>query len=515
MDALCINQQDDGEKAHQVSLMTDIYSNTARCLLWLGDFAEADLGEVYFVGDDEAETVRGPWVEISARENVSIKASIPKADVVRAFRLIRRLARLDPKCHFSVKPQGTGASNTLCVRDLQDEFARLSTLLELDWWNRIWTVQEALLPKKAILLCGSLDIDRETMRQAKVTITRHGTADACCDLFFGHHKIFVHTEKYSDNLGILGDRKTISGPADFLVSWYRHRQSSDPRDKVFALFGLTKPVFRDMVDYSLTKREVYTKFTRACILDSGGLSPLARIQEQDRDMDLPSWVPDLEARAADTVSRPSENILLKDEFFRYNASNGKGIAIEPSSKEEELRLRGIQLDVVKAVPGVIPGINRNQRANMALMASRRDLLDREQVSDSTPYPGGGNYGEAFWRTYTNDIRAEHGKLRRALASDEKDWSENWVLRPAGWGGLPDAQFFMTAKGYIGTGPFDTKVGDVAFVLFGGKMPFLLRQMPDEADRPGCYTYVGNAYIHGFMDGEAINDAMEEQVITIL
>jgi hypothetical protein len=37
IDAICINQNNNAEKTHQVHLMGDIYGNTEQCLLWLGD----------------------------------------------------------------------------------------------------------------------------------------------------------------------------------------------------------------------------------------------------------------------------------------------------------------------------------------------------------------------------------------------------------------------------------------------------------------------------------------------
>ncbi|RSM01273.1 hypothetical protein CDV31_011403 [Fusarium ambrosium] len=40
VDAVCINQNDNVEKSHQVSLMQKIYSSTERAVLWLGEFSD-------------------------------------------------------------------------------------------------------------------------------------------------------------------------------------------------------------------------------------------------------------------------------------------------------------------------------------------------------------------------------------------------------------------------------------------------------------------------------------------
>ncbi|KAH8815982.1 heterokaryon incompatibility protein-domain-containing protein [Xylogone sp. PMI_703] len=58
-------------------------------------------------------------------------------------------------------------------------------------------------------------------------------------------------------------------------------------------------------------------------------------------------------------------------------------------------------------------------------------------------------------------------------------------------------FFTTEKGYIGIGPRNIERGDMIYDLIGGDVPFILR--PDE--NPGEFKFVGDAYVHGIMDGE--------------
>jgi len=66
-------------------------------------------------------------------------------------------------------------------------------------------------------------------------------------------------------------------------------------------------------------------------------------------------------------------------------------------------------------------------------------------------------------------------------------------------------FLATTSGgqhIVGLGPMDMKVGDKAVVLLGASAPVILRQEP----RPDArWVYVGEAYCHGFMHGEALKD----------
>jgi hypothetical protein len=56
-------------------------------------------------------------------------------------------------------------------------------------------------------------------------------------------------------------------------------------------------------------------------------------------------------------------------------------------------------------------------------------------------------------------------------------------------------FFTTSSGYIGVGPHDTLCDDYVAVFLGGNMPFIIR------DKSTHHSLVGEAYVHGIMNGE--------------
>ena len=67
-----------------------------------------------------------------------------------------------------------------------------------------------------------------------------------------------------------------------------------------------------------------------------------------------------------------------------------------------------------------------------------------------------------------------------------------------WASTSHAQkFFVTEKGYFEVGPAYMKENDLVCVLYGGGVPFLLRP------KNNFYHLVGECYVHGIMDGEAI------------
>ena len=58
--------------------------------------------------------------------------------------------------------------------------------------------------------------------------------------------------------------------------------------------------------------------------------------------------------------------------------------------------------------------------------------------------------------------------------------------------------FLSKRGYLGIGPETMQSGDIVCVFLGGDTPFILR--PKDT---GEYTFIGEAYVDGIMDGETL------------
>lgn len=60
-------------------------------------------------------------------------------------------------------------------------------------------------------------------------------------------------------------------------------------------------------------------------------------------------------------------------------------------------------------------------------------------------------------------------------------------------------------GRVGWGTDVIKPGDEVCIFYSGGVPFILRPVGQ-----GQYEVVGDGYLHGFMEGEAMVDEIEEQ-----
>lgn len=69
------------------------------------------------------------------------------------------------------------------------------------------------------------------------------------------------------------------------------------------------------------------------------------------------------------------------------------------------------------------------------------------------------------------------------------------------------RFFRTEEDRLGWGPDQMRGGDVVCVLSGVDVPLVLRHSGDSG-----FEVIGDAYVHGIMDGEAMSMGLEEKEI---
>jgi hypothetical protein len=85
----------------------------------------------------------------------------------------------------------------------------------------------------------------------------------------------------------------------------------------------------------------------------------------------------------------------------------------------------------------------------------------------------------------------------------------------------ERSFFTTQSGRMGLCPRQTRPGDLVVVLYGGNVPYILRPLPGlisssgRVDRMPFFKFVGECYVHGIMDSEAIIEQKRYHIPTEL
>ena len=261
------------------------------------------------------------------------------------------------------------------------------------------------------------------------------------------------------------------------------------------------------------------------------LSLVLRVGRLTTDVDdksLPSWVPDW--------GNNSGRILIgfRDVWFRAAGDTAPFFNIQKSVNL--LNIKGLELDAIETSSVRFRNKHFDFRQLQGEQASGKILprLWNEicQFSHFDPkhdYIGGGSALLAFCQVLSAGCFLMIGgskEFRRGYLSIPSNmWLKHGAayltrvlggtnliaedVKKAGEGGDAFAfshsartvchtrSFFRTAKGYYGIGPSELELKDIVVVLFGGTTPYILRQTEQG------YNFVGECYVHGLMNGEAI------------
>jgi hypothetical protein len=246
--------------------------------------------------------------------------------------------------------------------------------------------------------------------------------------------------------------------------------------------------------------------------DEGTLNLLVRQAELERKLDLPTWMPDWSAEV--DKSNNSTRILVRQSLTRYKAALNTRSEIRWPSTIKTLSVKGFLFDDVAILADPVPD---NFEMTDNYIEYLENLLNITG-SQSQSYIGGGDLPQAIWRLLTMDLTVVHTR-RPASSSVQRATTEDYlksrIAHPPH--GVPINiksfvgvfRFFISRMGYIGLGPVNMRVGDTIHVFLGASVPFVLRQTTQQIAVSGPeteYEYIGNCYVQGIMDGEALYDA---------
>ncbi|KAF2872517.1 heterokaryon incompatibility protein-domain-containing protein [Massariosphaeria phaeospora] len=482
VDALCICQDDEAEKSAQVRMMDQIYRKAERVVVWLGT-------------DD-------------------------KDRAGSAFKVLCALA--DAHSASSSSSPNTPASYSTIIPDQKIEHLPapppLNSPLWLSvlyffinkWFLRMWVMQEIVLARSATFLWGAAAIDW-TIVGAAIEAVRADTylnmlleSRNLQNAFFMHHLCGLQT----------GGRETRL-PVLHLLDLARSFDVGDPRDKVYGLLGfLTGEGEKGFVRprYGIGVGEMYTEVAWKLLAEEeGGLDVLSFTvhSEHDAELKMPSWVPDWNSKF---VVYP---FMGFDANNRFAAGTGKPMELEESSSETALRLRGVSVTRVQETGSRMP-FEPMQKATARL----RELVEwcgRARVSVST-LAMTLTAGKTKDGQLIDDVEEHEANFCALLADLDADFLRNkWPdeadalsTLAAGKGHAEQAKEalwryscyrapFVTEDGKLGLGPGAAQAGDLVVVLWGGQVPFVVR----EVEGGLFYRFVGECYVEWLMRGKVV------------
>ncbi|KAJ3467703.1 hypothetical protein MRS44_005267 [Fusarium solani] len=459
IDQLCIDQTNDVEKSLQVNVMRDIYRKASRGLIWLGELPTEE------------------------------QTGFPETHVALVFQCLTEMITDLPNA---------GSSG-------------------VKWWQRIWTIQEAKLPRESDLMWGGHTLSFDILKRVAVGLVRIDSGmgqrfEQCFGLGPLSNKFCIPIMNLQIN-----DPAPILGP---LYRW-RSRDATNPLDKIYALMGLLpdKP-FKSVpfCDYTISETELYTRVTLDLIRHHRGLLPVCgRRGEPRMTPGLPSWVLDW-TFADDPSQRTTDYFGHCWRYNYFNCADGKYIEPEVSPDGTGLVLQGTQVDKIAMLGSVNYLLDYQQLDSgeydehtlqtISLWSSVfYDWLGDRSIDE--PYIGNKAMTclEAVCRVLIGDL-VYHGSEPNHRASQEDvarvqnyargGWDPN--IAASAWDMARSQAFFITESGYFGIGPPDAKIGDEVWVLLCGNVPHVIRRSSEQGLE---FEYIGDAYVQGIMDGEVI------------
>jgi hypothetical protein len=317
IDAICINQNDLVEKGFQIPLMTEIYRSAKQALVWLGE-------------ETEDTRVVFDWIP---KINEQIKLILGQEDLT-----------------YEVKVQ-----RCQDIFEHHNSMTAVTTLFEKDWFRRLWVVQEAVVARSILFVCGSLSIRYDTLVPFAVTlgITECPHCLLSRKARLGRRFLQQLDEIRHENHSTSDvNHSSRSSLIDMIVET-AFRKCFDPRDRLYALAGLVSdPTCLPYgADYEKGAAEVYTDFAAHRIGQHGWSQVLAYCYLHPDRMDgLASWAPDWTQPLIGPFSR-AHDPLCTDLYH----SSGHASEIRQSpifirySEPPAVILYGASVDTIKVV----------------------------------------------------------------------------------------------------------------------------------------------------------------------
>ena len=509
VDAICINQSLVEEKNAHVPRMHEVYGKADFVVVWLGP------------SDKYSDLLLHDGTFESLAPNLALVPSYASPQ--------------------SVTEHGLPATN-------DPIWQALGRLSERDWFYRTWVVQEVALAGRIDVLCGAYWLKWESLVSVYSHISRAGLFVLCRDPD-------VIWSPRANGVGVLLDMHYIKEmyraggvSISYLLHMVRLKEVNKPVDRIYGLLGIVGEQIRSAitVDYEKFEEhywEVYVTVAQHILANDAASWLFCMSSSKSRPAELPSWCPNLDSR--------SWNMLdFGNQAWRagIGEQSNEQAAMQFVPRSPQIKVKGFTLDIVNRVthlgsPTVLPSAQFDGQADLDRRSIEQRYLETEnecyleylrgikrETESVTGTAGNDDTAaatEAYARTLVLNANADGSNIiadegpavvqaykdaKRYLAAQfdesistidiEESASERTknfhaYIRQLGWWG--DRPIFTTDSGGIGRGPMTMREGDRVCAFYRAGSLFILRS----GEHDDAYELVGDAYLHGFMDLDAV------------
>src|SRR3984957_20496097 len=561
-DAICINQADSLERSRQVQIMRNIYEGAKGVFVWLG--------------------------ERTRRSQIALRLVDEFVEAI--LKSLKGSGQLTLRKLFA---------NGLSASRMKNGVAPLKELLRRPWFHRLWVVQEVAVAGEVTIMCGQDETSWDCLVAVLTLLDEIGILTTRNSLDFeklgfplliNDARSRYQRASHKDSL-TRSPLLTLSTPARsagtwsskpsppyissrnvFMTTkneevlnfplWFRQMLVTDPRDKIFALYGLTEKIGHPVqlvVDYKMSVADTYHQFTIHMLRATQTLDILSTTRsDSEIAKGLPSWVSDW------SESSNSDVALIGQISSHFRATRESKYSAKFLHQQTILVIESEVIDKISEV-GLALG-HRQMTLNLTASTSLSYMCEHLEVTayyqeilaswervgqqdDLERYIT----GEDSKSVYRETLTATYERGSAAIAGYDSWQRANWPMRLlARWkpenrpvlvkvaavlhffscslqaiiAGRRDTMYdrrildeptfsqrqsferyltmafgrrlARTEKGYLALVPARAKVGDSIALCKGGKTPLILRPFA------ASWELVGDSYVHGIMNGEAFN-----------
>ncbi|KAG8529616.1 uncharacterized protein KY384_006253 [Bacidia gigantensis] len=482
VDSVCINQANLQERSHQVHMMSDIYRKASCVLIWLGEDEENDASDAFAC---VRQLVTNIW---SRKED---------------------LARYVDLNGFMVTSKNADEIKAKFKLPSTDAIKSLDRLFAISWFDRAWTFQEYYVAREKTFFWGlHLFLVEDVVKALRSLLWLHRSTG---DKFFDLHILNKGSQIISDEKS--KSFRTGEERRDFFTIISRRRGTSckDPRDLVYSIKGIITNGSLIEVDYSQPWRETFAASTARYISSSGNLDIFRDVCPGEQHAMLPSWVPDWRAKVRSPLLRMTVSLARP-----YHCSASSKAMSRLSSSYMEIRLHGILWDSIIAMNNQETETDMIWMQKKILNIPRDRTLDFQEQQELVNFcskdfvylPTSEDAFECYTRLACLDLDPllfDRRLNRQSMSKEPKTEGYIHSLIKSQKQYMHGQNLAFTKYRRLGVVPGWARPGDVVAILMGGEVPIILR--PDLSD--GKYTLIGESYMHGFMDGEALVEARKQ------
>ncbi len=340
VDAICINQDDIPERNQQVTCMMSIYKHAQRVVVWLGEASNdtglalehlSDLSQQWHIAHPKGYFAICTQYMLSIARTMALFITLlwqaARMNAPHAFAaalgvvfyilvgnfpgiktlflypawLIFAMFRIWQKISDAEIPGPPCSTET--IQALKNFFNRA-------WFRRTWIIQEIGASQDATFMCGAREIPWASLRTASSQIEHlinlHPRRSPYLDSGFQALAFMssVLDVKIDHVRGAEMKRSLL-----YLMTAFSYFEATNPRDKVYGLFGLSNDARRQIssqhhleIDYAKSTASVYAEVVRYMVESTGCLDVLRACLGVGKVAGLPSWVPDWTVSQTRSVS---------------------------------------------------------------------------------------------------------------------------------------------------------------------------------------------------------------------